>query len=519
MRGFLTALLQCSVSMSLVTLAYAAILPLLSKRYAAKWRYIVWLVIAAGWIFPFRPRITLSFLTAQMTDIPIQPIINAIPSIADAGDIVNAPVTIPLWWVLAAIWILGVVSVILYHALRHGRFMKMVRRWGEPVTDSESLGTLDSLKSELEIKAQVKLSVCQSITSPMLIGFFHPVVLLPPIKIAADELSLILKHELIHFKRRDLWYKALILTATVLHWFNPVVYLMAKAAAVQCEISCDALALQGTDFLTRKQYGETIIGVVRNGSKLQTALSTNFYGGKRGMKNRISSIIDTKRKKAGVAILCLALVGIIMTGATLTATAKAKEADTRLSSGMSMAGTLDGKNYIYTDDGGNTWMSEAEYKEKNPDVMDELEFWEIDEFEKWMEQERIVYQELADNGQRFYDNETEQWRTWTQQDVNELYKIWQEQLESMKRGYRYTKDIELPNGALLAGAFEPDTGTASSASSTVITRGDGTIVSLGDFDTAEEAEAAVKKYLDEQVRAGTMTQQEANEILKSKAIE
>ena len=151
--------------------------------------------------------------------------------------------------------------------------------------------------------------------------------------------------------------------------------------------------------------------------------------------------------------------------------------------------------------------------------MYELEFCEIDEFEKWMEQERIVYQELADNGQRFYDNETEQWRTWTQQDVNELYKIWQEQLESMKRGYRYTKDIELPNGALLAGAFEPDTGTASSASSTVITRGEASIVSRGDFDTAEEAEAAVKKYLDEQVRAGTMTQQEANEILKSKAIE
>lgn len=77
----------------------------------------------------------------------------------------------------------------------------------------------------------------------MLVGFFHPAILLPPVKFAGDELSLILKHELIHFKRHDLWYKALILEATALHWFNPVVYLMAKAAAVQCEISCDALVL------------------------------------------------------------------------------------------------------------------------------------------------------------------------------------------------------------------------------------------------------------------------------------
>ncbi len=330
MQDFFT-LLQCSVSMSLVTLVYAAILPLLSKRYAARWRYMVWLVIAAGWIFPFRPRIDLSFLPAQVTDMPVTPvqtIINAMPPMADTtGGIVNDPATIPLWRVLAAIWILGVVSVVLYHALRHGRFMKMVRRWSEPVTNLDSLGILDSLKSELEIKTQVKLSVCQSITSPMLVGFFHPAILLPPVKITGDELSLILKHELIHFKRHDLWYKALILAATALHWFNPAVYLMAKAAAVQCEISCDVLVLQGADFQQRKQYGETIIGVVRNGAKLRTALSTNFYGGKKGMKTRISSIMDTKRKKAGVAIFCMALVGIIMTGATLAAAADKEPAN------------------------------------------------------------------------------------------------------------------------------------------------------------------------------------------------
>lgn len=317
MQDFLTALLQCSVSMSLVTLVYAAILPLLSKRYAAKWRYVVWLVIAAGWIFPFRPQIDLSFLSAQMTNIPVtpvQPIINAISSLPDAGNVVNSPVAIPLWLVLVALWIVGVVSVVMYHALRHGRFMKMVRRWSEPVTDLESLGTLDGLTSELGIKTKVGLSVCQSITSPMLVGFFRPSILLPPIKIADDELSLILKHELIHFQRHDLWYKAVILTATALHWFNPVVYIMAKATAIQCEISCDALVLRDADFQQRKQYGETIIGVVRNGSKLRTALSTNFLGGKKGMKNRISSIMDTKRKKTGVIILCIVLACIMITG-------------------------------------------------------------------------------------------------------------------------------------------------------------------------------------------------------------
>lgn len=324
METFFVILLQCTLSMSVITLLYAVVLPILSKRYTAKWRYIIWLVIAAGWIFPFRPRVNLSFLPTQIADIPvmpIQPIINAMPSTTVAEETVNAPATISVWLVLAVIWILGVGSVVLYHAMRHIRFMKTVRRWSEPIINLDHLETLDNLKTELNINTQVKLSVCQSIASPMLIGFFRPAILLPPVEIGIDELPFILKHELIHYKRHDLWYKALILAATALHWFNPLVYFMTKSAAVQCEISCDALVLRGADFQQRKQYGETIIGVVRNGAKFRTALSTNFYGGKKGMKNRISSIMDTKRKKAGVAVLCIALVGIIMTGATHAAAA------------------------------------------------------------------------------------------------------------------------------------------------------------------------------------------------------
>lgn len=45
------------------------------------------------------------------------------------------------------------------------------------------------------------------------------------------------------------------------------------------------------------------------------------------MKNRISSIMDPKQKRAGVAILCLALAGIIMTGATLAAAADKEQAN------------------------------------------------------------------------------------------------------------------------------------------------------------------------------------------------
>lgn len=353
METFFVILLQCTLSMSVITLLYAVVLPILSKCYAAKWRYIIWLVIAAGWIFPFRPRVNLSFLPTQIADIPVTPIqpiiINAMPSTTVAEQTVNVPTTISVWLALAVIWIMGVGSVVLYHAMRHIRFMKTVHRWSEPITDLERIETLGHLKAELNIKAQVKLSVCQNVASPMLVGFFRPAILLPPVEIGIDELPFILKHELIHYKRHDLWYKALILAATAFHWFNPLVYLMAKSAAVQCEISCDALVLQGADFERRKQYGETIIGVVRNGVKLQTALSTNFYGGKKGMKTRISSIVDTKHKRAGVAVLCVTLAGIMLTGATFAVAADEDPANgyTVIAEETAYAETPESKSEMY----------------------------------------------------------------------------------------------------------------------------------------------------------------------------
>jgi hypothetical protein len=58
---------------------------------------------------------------------------------------------------------------------------------------------------------------------------------------------------------------------------------------------------------------------------MKTALSTNFYGGKKGMKKRIFSIMDTGKKRAGVAVICAAMLLTIGTGAALAVNAQAAE--------------------------------------------------------------------------------------------------------------------------------------------------------------------------------------------------
>jgi beta-lactamase regulating signal transducer with metallopeptidase domain len=152
---------------------------------------------------------------------------------------------------------------------------------------------------------------CAPIKTPMMIGFVRPTVLLPRFEIPSDELRSILKHELIHFKRRDLWCKALMFVTLSLHWFNPIVHVMLKRTMELCEISCDERVLKGANEKSRAEYGEAIIGVIRNGG-MTTSLSTNFFTNIEGVKSRVYAIMDTKDKRFSpilmLAVLALSLL-------------------------------------------------------------------------------------------------------------------------------------------------------------------------------------------------------------------
>lgn len=74
-----------------------------------------------------------------------------------------------------------------------------------------------------------------------------------------------------------------------------------------------------TDLDRRQQYSETILNVIRNKTGMRTAFSTNFYGGKREMKNRVFSIMDRSKKKTGTLILCAALILTLGSGAVFAA--------------------------------------------------------------------------------------------------------------------------------------------------------------------------------------------------------
>ncbi|QUH29972.1 M56 family metallopeptidase [Vallitalea guaymasensis] len=332
MEYFMTALITSSITMSAISLLYMAFDPLLAKKYSARSIYFGWLIIIIGLLIPFRPQFSNPLIeinppTASYTNTPIvNSDIDFTTSIIveDTNSIsMNSP-QIHWFQVAFILWLAGCALCMTYYILRHIHFMRMINRWNKEVESTSILDLLEELKVNMNINHRVNIKICPCISTPMLVGFYKPVILLPENKMSYSEISLVLRHELVHYKQKDILFKGIMLMVIGIHWFNPMVYFIVKITNRQCELSCDERVTKYLDIKGRKLYAETIINASRRQTRYQTALSTNFYGGKSSMKKRIISIMNGTKKKLGFLILGIIIIATITTGEVL-ATSNFKE--------------------------------------------------------------------------------------------------------------------------------------------------------------------------------------------------
>lgn len=337
-------LLEGTIASSLVILSALVITQLLRRRASAKSVYAAWAaVLMLVLTLPFLPEFTKPVVTldgARVSRAMSAPALGRLPMergqtaalpAASAQTITPADTapqtaqskdptqTLSVGAAVSAVYLAGALGALMCTAIRHMRFMRLARRWQRPVSKRETLCMFAQIKRRMGIKRSVRLYVCAAADGPMLVGVLRPRVLLPDETLAGRELALVLQHELTHFKRRDLWFKAAQALCACLHWFNPLVYLMNRCMNYACESACDERVMRGADMQTRQCYSETIIAVIRRRCCPRTALSTSFYGGKKGMKNRIFAIMDTSARRLGALMLCLVLaLSVALSGAVAT---------------------------------------------------------------------------------------------------------------------------------------------------------------------------------------------------------
>lgn len=320
MEKFLFHLFEISLTMSIIILLFAAFNVFFAKKYAAKWRYIIWIILLVALLIPFRPDFDFSLTNtlhpleetnAEERNLTLTENISNETSEQVALPVNKTPKETGFMnttTLLLFIWLGGVALFLVYMLWMHIRFLRMVKRWRYKIKDQTILAILQEEKERMGAgHKKIALYGCKLEISPMLIYQSKPTILLPHKEISQEELSYIFRHELIHYRRKDIWIRYLMLFINAIYWFNPVIYFMAKSLQNECEESCDEKIVRGLDTLSRKEYGETIIGIIGREKITKTRLSTNFYGGKKTMKKRLSTIMDTSKKKVGIALVASVL--------------------------------------------------------------------------------------------------------------------------------------------------------------------------------------------------------------------
>lgn len=172
----------------------------------------------------------------------------------------------------------------------------------EPV-NHQMVALLEACKKTLGIRGKVRIAYSHSIHSPILIGLLKPTILIPSSYKCDSDLQMVLHHELLHLKRKDLWVKQLVLIVRILHWFNPLVYLLGKEIHVWSELSCDQEVAKGMSHAERKRYGWTILNALESATDLpSTTFCASFSGTREQLKRRLTLMLNgTKMKKKAVA--------------------------------------------------------------------------------------------------------------------------------------------------------------------------------------------------------------------------
>jgi beta-lactamase regulating signal transducer with metallopeptidase domain len=103
--------------------------------------------------------------------------------------------------------------------------------------------TQKELKKAMLIKDSIYYS--DMLLSPVLIGLFHPRIILPPgLDPNSAEGEMILAHEDVHSRRLDNLWRIFAVGIACVHWFNPFVWMMLKALFEDMELSCDEAVIR-----------------------------------------------------------------------------------------------------------------------------------------------------------------------------------------------------------------------------------------------------------------------------------
>ena len=168
---------------------------------------------------------------------------------------------------IAVVYSFGVVLMLLRLYLAAMSASRLVR--SASIQREDRLDQMvQSIARQWNMRIAPVVAVTQQIVVPHVVGLIRPVILLPASAmtgLTAEELGLVLAHEIAHLRRFDLWAAMVQRFAEAVLFFNPAVWFLSRRVSEFREFCCDDLVCQGAANVgknVRVRYAEALLHVV-----------------------------------------------------------------------------------------------------------------------------------------------------------------------------------------------------------------------------------------------------------------
>ncbi len=321
MGRLFSVILSLSISGGLVGLLILLLSPITERFFAKRWTYYLWFLVIARLLLPVHADVNLmEYLSVRLAavesgltgadgaaeataDVTGEEMagqdtgqtggIETVQNTAAGGKVESAYSGIDtdnniegsrreLWLCMAGIlWLFGVLIAVFRKIYIYQHFAGAVRAASAPVTDDRVYRKSAEIQMRLGLGKRVPLYKSTVIDSPMLVGILKPCIYMPSALLAEmegkeNDICLILHHELVHYKRKDIWYKWLFQAALCVHWFNPLLYVFNRKFNMDCELACDEKVMALLSEEGRRAYGNVLLDVAQKNLCEQNIFEKNW---------------------------------------------------------------------------------------------------------------------------------------------------------------------------------------------------------------------------------------------------
>jgi beta-lactamase regulating signal transducer with metallopeptidase domain len=229
------------------------------------------------------------------------------PSVPATSHPFNLVAALP--W-LDALWMLGVLALSL-RTIGGWLLIQRLRTTAVANIPPDLAATFLRLSRRIGLKRSIDLRLSAHIASPVAIGIFRSLVLLPVsalTTLSPDQLEAVLAHELAHIRRADYLWNLLQTVIETLFFFHPAVWWIGSNLRQQRELCCDDIAVAScADPLT---YATALLLLEEQRSaQLHLAMALDGNQPRFTLRSRIARILgDTTQPRQSNAPVSFAAV-------------------------------------------------------------------------------------------------------------------------------------------------------------------------------------------------------------------